>query len=123
MKICIPVEENNGLESVPFNHFGSAPYFLIYDSESQGIKEIKNEDLHHAHGMCQPLKALGGEAVDAILVAGIGAGALMKLNNQGIKVYKVKEDTAAKNIELLQTGQLQEFSVNNTCKHDHGCSH
>lgn len=123
MKICIPVEKNNGLESVPFNHFGSAPYFIIYDSESKGIKEINNEDLHHAHGMCQPLKALGGEDVDAILVGGIGAGALMKLNNQGIKVYKVKEDIVGKNIEFLQNGELQEFSASHTCNHHHGCEH
>lgn len=122
MKICIPVEKNNGLESVPFNHFGSAPYFIIYDSESKKIKEINNEDLHHVHGMCQPLKALGGEDVDAILVGGIGAGALMKLNSQGIKVYKVKEDVVEKNIELLQNGELQEFSANHTCNHD-GCGH
>ncbi|MBU5484620.1 NifB/NifX family molybdenum-iron cluster-binding protein [Clostridium sp. MSJ-11] len=122
MKVCIPVKENKGLDSVAFNHFGSAPFFLIYDLEKEEVKVIENGDLHHEHGMCQPLKAIGGEDIDAILVGGIGAGALMKLSNQGIKVYKVSKDTLAQNIELLKRNELPEFSANHSCNH-HGCSH
>ncbi|MBE6067825.1 MAG: diguanylate cyclase [Clostridium lundense] len=122
MKVCIPIEENKGLESIAYNHFGTAPFFLIYDLENEEIKVIQNGDLNHSHGMCQPLKALGGEKVDAILVGGIGAGALMKLNNQGIKAYKVMSETVLKNIELLKSNKLGEFSVNNSCNH-HDCHH
>lgn len=122
MKVCIPVEENKGLDSITYDHFGSAPFFLIYDLEKEALKVIENQDLHHAHGMCQPLKALGGVEVDAILVGGIGAGALMKLNNQGVKVYKVTNQTALQNIELLKRNELMEFSMNNCCNH-HGCGH
>ena len=31
MKICFPVAENKGLESPVYNHFGSAPMFLLVD--------------------------------------------------------------------------------------------
>ena len=31
MKICVPVEVNNGFESRPFGHFGSAPMVVVYD--------------------------------------------------------------------------------------------
>jgi hypothetical protein len=60
MKICFPTENLKGLDSIVYGHFGSAPGFVIVDTESTDIEEIKNGDLHHAHGMCQPLKALGG---------------------------------------------------------------
>lgn len=119
MKVCIPVQENKGLESIVYNHFGSAPFFLIHDLESKETKAIENGDLHHTHGMCQPLKALGGEKIDAILVGGIGAGALTKLNNQGVKVYRVENGSAAQNIESLQQNKLAEFTVNNSCSHHH----
>lgn len=122
MKVCIPVQEDKGLESVAYNHFGSAPYFLVCDLENGTTKAINNGDLHHAHGMCQPLKALGGEDIDAVLAGGIGAGAIMKLNNMGIKVYRVVEGTVSKNIELLKNNALGEFSVNDSCSH-HDCSH
>lgn len=122
MKVCIPVAENKGLESIPYNHFGTAPFFLIYDLGNEKVKVIENGDLHHSHGMCQPLKALGGEVVDAILVGGIGAGALMKLNNQGIKVYRVTDETVVHNINRLRENKLMEFSMNNSCNH-HDCNH
>jgi len=122
MKIGIPVKENQGLESVPYNHFGTAPMFIIYNLENEELKVIGNNDLHHQHGMCQPMKALAGEQVDAILVGGIGAGALVKLQSQGIKVYKVANGSVSDNIDLLKRNELMEFSVKNSCDH-HGCEH
>lgn len=122
MKVCIPIKEDKGLESIAFNHFGTSPFFLIYDLQNEEIKVIQNKDAEHAHGMCQPMKALGGEAVDTILVGGIGAGALNKLNSQGIKVFKVSNATVSQNIQLLKKNELIEFSLNNSCNH-HGCTH
>jgi predicted Fe-Mo cluster-binding NifX family protein len=122
MKVCIPVQENKGLDSIAYDHFGSAPFFLICDSESKEIKAIDNGDLHHAHGMCQPLRALGGEKVDAILVGGIGAGALMKLANQGVRAYRVANETVLQNLELLKRNELVEFSANHSCNHS-DCGH
>ena len=120
MKVCIPVKENKGLDSTAYSHFGTAPFFLIFDSQKEEIKAIQNGDLHHEHGKCQPLKAIGGENIDAVLVGGIGAGAISKLNNQGIKVYKVENGTVSMNIELLKEGKLAEFSLDNSCSH-HDC--
>ena len=79
MKICVPVEVNNGFESRPFGHFGSAPMFVVYDLESGDLSTINNCDLGHEHGMCQPIKALAGNVVDAVIVGGIGQGAIAKL--------------------------------------------
>ncbi|ADL50844.1 NifB/NifX family molybdenum-iron cluster-binding protein [Clostridium cellulovorans] len=121
MKICIPLKEDKGLESIPYNHFGSAPIFMIYDSENAEVKVIPNSDLNHQHGMCHPEKALGGEKVDAILVGGIGAGALSKLQAKEIRVYKVDDSTVLNNINLLKENKLTEFSVNHSCNHD--CAH
>lgn len=122
MKVCIPVKENKGGESTPYNHFGSAPCFIIYDTDSKEIKTIENGDLNHAHGMCQPLKALSGEKVDVVLVEGIGAGAINKLKRQGIKVCKAVGGTIEENIKLLKEDKLAEFSINNICS-NHDCHH
>jgi len=122
MKVCIPVEENQGLESIPYDHFGSAPYFLIYDAEKEEVKVLENGDLHHSHGMCQPLKALGDEPVDAILVRGIGKVALAKLNQQGVKVYQGEKGNVADNMQMLKHNRLKEFTPDTSCGH-HGCNH
>ena len=115
MKVCIPVEVSEVLKSKPFGHFGSAPMFLVYDLESKELSQISNGDLGHEHGKCQPIKALSGSVVDAVIVGGIGQGAISKLNSMGIKVYKAQADTIEENINLFNENKLDEFPSNHTC--------
>ncbi len=124
MKICFPVERNEGLDSPVFGHFGSAPLFMVVDTETREVREIANRDLHHAHGACSPLKALGGQAADAIVVGGIGAGALMGLNRAGLKVYQAEGATIADNLASLRADGLPELTADQVCGgHAHGCGH
>ncbi len=125
MKICFPVEMLQGLDSRVYEHFGSAPGFVIVDTDVNTIEEIKNGDLHHAHGMCQPLKALGGRRIDAIAVGGIGMGALMKLQAQGIRVFRVTLGTVGQNIQFIMKETLPEFDASLTCAGHAGggCAH
>ena len=126
MKLCIPVERNEGLESQVYGHFGSAPLFVVVDTETSAVLEIINRDLHHDHGACSPLKALGGVEVDAVVVGGIGAGALMGLNRAGLKVYQALGATIADNLAMLAKVALPELSAEQVCgghSHGHGCGH
>ncbi|HAM49843.1 MAG TPA: diguanylate cyclase [Nitrospiraceae bacterium] len=125
MKICFPTEKLQELDSTVNDHFGSAPGFVIVDTDSDTIEEIKNGDEHHAHGMCQPLKALGGRRVDAIAVGGIGMGALMKLQAQGIRVFRAVEGTVGQNVQFAREKVLPEFDPRFTCAGyaGSGCAH
>ena len=44
MQICIPVVEDKGLQSRVSAHFGSAPAFMIVDTESGACRAIANTD-------------------------------------------------------------------------------
>lgn len=125
MKICFPARSLEGLASSVFEHFGSAPGFVIVDTENMNVEEVTNGDLHHAHGMCQPLKALGGRQVDAVAVSGIGMGALMRLQAQGIQVFRAVPGTVEDNIRLMNKNQLEVFQLQHTCSgHSQGgCAH
>ena len=125
MKICFPTEILQGVNSMVYGHFGSAPGFVIVDTETTQVEEIKNSDLLHAHGMCQPLKALGGCQADAVVVAGIGMGALMKLQAQGIKVYRATRGTVQQNIDLIRNATLPQFQEQFSCSGHAGggCAH
>lgn len=122
MKICFPVRSDEGMNSIPFGHFGTAPMFIIVDSNTKNIKVVKNGDLNHQHGMCQPLKALSGEIVDVVIVGGIGQGAISKLNDRGINVFKAVSGSIKDNLESFNEGKLESFDINHTCSHD-GCDH
>ncbi len=126
MKICFPVESDNGMDSEVYGHFGSAPLFAIFDTATKTLEPVGNRDLGHVHGMCNPLKALDGRAVDAIVVGGIGAGAITKLNAMGIKAYRAVRGTVSDNVGLFEAGELPEMNVSHACGgHGHagGCGH
>ena len=46
MRILIPVLENRGKESRVSPHFGRAPYFALYDSETEKLEIIENKSEH-----------------------------------------------------------------------------
>jgi len=110
MKIYIPIKEVSDLSSVVYEHFGSAPAFVLVDSETRDFNIIENPDQHHAKGMCTSTGILSTHEIDSVVVGGIGSGALMKLNRSGIDVYKATATTVKENLELLRRGELPEFS-------------
>jgi predicted Fe-Mo cluster-binding NifX family protein len=120
MQICIPVVEDRGLDSPVSAHFGSAPAFMIVDTESGNCRLIGNTNEHHAHGMCQPLAVLAGEAVDGIVVGGIGMGALMKFQSAGITVFRAAHPTVGETLAAFTAGSLQPVDPNEACGGHHG---
>ncbi len=126
MKICFPVQENQGIESIVYNHFGSAPLFVVVDSATNSVDVINNRDQHHIHGGCSPLKALDNRQIDVVIVGGIGAGALGKLSQAGIRVYRSQAPGVRDNLALFAAGRLPEFALQSCCGghgHSGGCAH
>jgi len=126
MKIAFPVMEENGLDSQVYNHFGSAKYFVFVDLESGDLKTGINTDVDHVHGNCQPIKALGDNHADAVVVGGIGAGALSKLSAEGIQVYRAVKGTVRNNLSLMENRELGLFNKDQTCgghTEDGSCAH
>ncbi len=126
MKICFPVQNDNGIESTVYNHFGSAPVFVVFDTDTSSVASINNRDQHHVHGACNPMKALENQKVDAIVVGGIGAGALTRLNQMGITVYSSQGSTIRENLSMFHTKSLPMLRVQECCaghSDDGGCAH
>ena len=115
MKVAFPIQTDEGLESRVYNHFGSANTFFVVDAETGEGEAVGNADLNHIHGQCQPLAALNGAVVDAIVVGGIGKGALRKLLKAGIKSYRAVEGSVAENLDLFKSGKLPEFPADYDC--------
>ena len=126
MKIAIPVGEYLGLESPVYGHFGSAPVFALVDSETMSVEAIGNHDQGHVHGACSPMKALAGARPDAVVVGGIGMGAVVGLREAGIKVYRCVDGTVADAVRQLKAEELAEIDENGACAGhggDHSCPH
>jgi len=128
MNICIPIVEDKGLQSQVNGHFGSAPLFLIVDTETLSTRAIVNTNAQHPKCMCQPHAALSNEKLDAVVVGGIGMGALNKLRAADIKVYMGRQATVEQVITEFKAGKLNEVTPQTACAHhgqghDHGHGH
>jgi predicted Fe-Mo cluster-binding NifX family protein len=115
MKIAFPTMQDLGLDSPVYNHFGSAAFFVIVDADDDGFQVHANPDQDHEHGKCQPLAALGGTQVDAVVVGGIGGGALRKLVASGVTAYRAETGTVAHNLARFRADGLTAFTVDMTC--------
>jgi predicted Fe-Mo cluster-binding NifX family protein len=123
MKICIPVDEDQGLRSSVCAHFGSAPAFMIVDTDSGGFRTISNNNQHHDHGMCAPLQSLQHEHIDGMVVGGIGMGALNRLNAANIQVYVAAHSTVEATVGAFKAGTLKLLQPSMACaQHGHGHS-
>lgn len=126
MKICFPVQHDDGIDSIVYNHFGSAPIFVVVDTDADDLSTINNRDQHHSHGACSPMKALDNQKVDAIVVGGIGAGALTRLNQMGIIVHRSAAATIRENMALFTSQKLPVLTLQGCCgghSKDGGCAH
>jgi predicted Fe-Mo cluster-binding NifX family protein len=122
MRLCVPITRDEGLESPVSAHFGSAPAFAIVDCETGDVAVLQNRNQHHAHGACQPLAALVGQDVDAVVVSAIGQGALARLQAAGVEVLQAEFATVREALDGYRSGALRAVSQADACAH-HGEAH
>lgn len=128
MKMAFPVDGNAGMESRICGHFGSAPGFVVVDTGSMSSLYIMNAAGSHSHGMCQPLAAFGDSLPDAVVAAGMGAGALSKLRAAGVEVYLSPLPTVKESVDGVLSGRIVPADPASACsmhlgEHGGGCGH
>ena len=124
MKLCIPTMDDLGLEGMPSDHFGSAPFLTFVDSETGDVETVRNGGDHHVHGACLPLDHLGARTTDAVLCRGLGKRALSRLQGGGIDVYVTLEKDVGEALEAFKAGRLRQLTAEEACQgHGHGHGH
>jgi predicted Fe-Mo cluster-binding NifX family protein len=124
MKLCIPTLDDRGLDGLPSDHFGSAPFFTFVDTETRAVETQRNGGANHVHGACRPLDFLGTRPVDAIVCRGLGKRAFARLQAAGITVYVTLEKDVGSTVSAFQDGRLRELTSEEACHgHSHGQGH
>ncbi|NTV66834.1 MAG: dinitrogenase iron-molybdenum cofactor biosynthesis protein [Chlorobaculum sp.] len=121
MKIIIPLDEYSGPQSKVCDHFGSAPFFALVDTVAGEVEIIDNKNMHHDHGQCTPADLFTELGASAVVVKGIGAGAVARLQSLGIAVFMAgSATTLIQVIESFGNGTLKKLEAQQTCQ-GHGC--
>ena len=123
MKLCIPTMDDKGLQGMPSDHFGSAPFFTFVDTDTGEVEAQRNGGASHVHGACRPLDFLGTRPVDAIVCRGLGRRAFSRLENGGIAVYVTLEKDVGATVAAFKDGRLRHLTSEEACHgHDHAHS-
>jgi predicted Fe-Mo cluster-binding NifX family protein len=124
MRIAVPAADGSGLDSTINGHFGSAPCFVVVDTDTMEFHVIPNASAHHGSGSCQPLSVLAGHRVDAVVAAGMGSRALEMMTASGIRVLCTAGPTVRDAAGQVARGEAP--ALVSTCGHHHdgaGCGH
>lgn len=111
MRVCFPIEAPEGLQSRINGHFGSAPAYVIVETETLQVEEIAPLDERSIHGICRFLRVLGKRGIDGLVVRVIGCGTLKKLLARNIPVYHAIEGPVSMNLDMVLKGNLPRLSV------------
>ncbi len=120
MRICIPTVDDRGRDADLSEHFGNAPFFTIYDSETDSYETVNNADHEHEHGMCHPMDNLKTKGINCVVCKGLGRRALLKLNVSGIDVLKADGSTVSDIVGNFSAEKLKKIDAENACP-DHRC--
>ncbi len=120
MKIAIPVDERN-IETTVCVSFGRAPYFLIYDTETEESTFLVNGAAASQGGAgIKAAQAIVDSHVATLLTPRCGENAAEVMNAAGIKLYKTIAGSALDNIHALIDGKLSLLEEIHTGLHNHG---
>ena len=121
MKLAIPSETADGLNSIRSGHFGHTPYFTIveYDDSMNivGVETVKNvdHDQYGCGGVIQYVLTLG---VDGILTVGMGMPPLMRFTESGVIVYsEVETPLVGEVAKRFAEGKVFRMSPDQACSH------
>ena len=119
MNVCIPIVKDEGLASRISPHFGMAPCFLFVDSETRSFRAMANERAGQRGNGREVADRLLAEHVDAVVVAGIGPGAMSHLERFGARLYGASTRSVADVLEELSKGTLSPLTPDSPLVHGH----
>jgi predicted Fe-Mo cluster-binding NifX family protein len=62
------VRKDQGLQSVVYDHFGSASGFVVVDTEQDRLVTVENKATSHPQGACTPIEGLINIKINAVVV-------------------------------------------------------
>jgi len=106
MKIAMPMDEKE-LKTNVCPSFGRAPYFLIYNTETEESLFLDNSAIASQGGAgIKAAQTLADNDVKALLTPRCGQNAEEVLSKAEISIFKTIPGTAQQNIEAFKAEQL-----------------
>lgn len=120
MKIAMPLDEKN-LNSAVCASFGRAPYFIIYNTDTEESLFLDNSAIASQGGAgIKASQTLVDNNVKALLTPRCGQNAEAVLSKAEIRIFKTIPGTAQQNIDAFKADQLSILNDIHPGFHNHG---
>ena len=108
MRIAIPAESKNGLDSRVSPHFGRCPAFILVEVEAGLIAQVEAVDnpFFGGHRPGQVPAFIQSQGADVILVGGMGRRALAFFEQYGIQAVMGAGDTVEQALRSFLAGRV-----------------
>jgi len=110
MRICVPVDRDDGIDSVPSMSLESAPLFIIHDTGSGETEAVENTGCGQDEGGGDPLRTIRDLKFDVLITGNADNETIAALAAKGVKAYRAMPGTIAGNLEVLKMGSLDELT-------------
>jgi predicted Fe-Mo cluster-binding NifX family protein len=125
-RVVVACEDDSGLDSPVCGHFGGTPHFLVAETEGESVvsSEVVDNPHVHNHGPGKVPNLVRRLRPDAVLVGGIGRGAVQIFEHHGIDLFAGVTGLARDAVAAWARGELQPGAT--ACDgqgHGHGHGH
>lgn len=120
MKLAVPSETGDGLQSMRSGHFGHAPYFTIVEIEDGkvvGAQSVANVD-HDVAGCGGVIEFALSLGIDAMLTVGMGRPPLTRFTQAGVTVYSERNTPVVGDaVQVFLLGLCPKMRLEDACAH------
>lgn len=118
-RVAVPSEAPGGLTARRSGHFGRCDCFTVAEVEGERVVavEVIANPPHQDGGCMRPVLLLAENAVNAIVVDGIGGRPLLGFNQVGIAVHAGVGADVQTAVTAYAQGSLPELGLEGACHH------
>lgn len=118
IRIVVPVEDANGLNSRLSQHFGRTPYFAVVELDENGkvldLRTVPNKSEHFG-GFGRPSERILQFNPHVVITYGLGPRAIRMFQNANVAVLQANADVVKEVIAAYNRDELTELTEG--CRH------
>ena len=122
MRVAIPTTGDEGRAATVATHFGRTAGITVVDTETDETTFVPHEGGHGAGGNPPPFTIFETDA-STVVAGDIGRGAVARLRDEGLTVYRGAEGTVAEALEQLAEDELTAVEPEDVHGHGEGHEH
>lgn len=120
MKVAMPVG-GKSMDAGVYQSFGRAPYYMVYDTETQEAIFVENGAAHSQGGAgVRAAQTIVDFRVDALLTPQCGDNAASVLQSAKVAIYKTFGGSIQENLKAYLESRLPSLTEIHGGHHQHG---